>query len=1260
MTEKRNWADVTDFLHAKLQQEDQVVKRIRLDNDTHQAYSKLKNKESTLRTKHFVERVFNTSTHGSFDYSVGDNVLNKKHKGSYNIPITVRDFKLGCVGHGLCYDFKSSYVAPLMLDLDCLKCKQQVCTEPISIEVVNGLLFENITDSISSLMNIPIEEVKKKTVIFKKSNQCNLHIYTSFSVSIILYDLMRIYIETRFPSLFMDRYCVDNVTALDFPYSSKNETDVYHPTDEREFKLDIVVNPTFPFYEVPLQTTVQHQYVNSVILGNFDTVNQNTDWYDENINLIYLTTPAKLEVFTTSKINSYIKNIKISQVKFTTERKILYEYFNGSTKQETGFLDVTIFEKLGSTEYEKSVQHTLLSLSNKIAKLVFKEKVISEYRKLSYLLNFIMIDDCGYAFYIIMAVIAYVLNTNNYCNNVNINCYKLTTLDILHTMSEFSEQPALTRIINQLKNFDIYIKLEVIFKEPIIWFMEIAKQLESKEFESNISFLLSQVTVYDDLKSLERVLLKLCTLEMPMIRNGTDSGLYYYYSRGQYLEIKETTLLSVSQSIKTKMLHNNMVNFCKQLEEEHQISKELLDTCNEKFFKDVWFKYLTQIPIRKPLFNLYDYFISTELGVFNTITGLYMNHTQLLYMSGQKSYCTTPINAKFEHLNLSVINKYIADEYGRNEELLEELIRQQTKLFYIAVMIPGLLTLQDVTCSQQDSNEIMKKISNTIIYDEDIDNNNQLYYILPVIIHYRLIVSKLLHLVKHMPLMTVFSVENLYETVLNNEETEYDDSEPEIEYDKLIQTLVVDPKYNIKSLVIVIMWVIMDQCNDELLDRLFETPISNKTLPVLEMYKDCDASSNFKLEPFCLHDYSSNSNINFKRALRIAIPHHTFNESFINLFSSLSQTFNFNRYVLDDFLHFAAMIYYPGSERKRILLMIGSQSCGKTTIQDAFYSMQRHATFSIDSVVQGNSGPAPELIKVYNSYLFNIVELKTISPEIMKTLTGGDLQFKRQLYQNEYKEMKPLAFTIAASNAIPVIPGADEAIKVRLAPFMMNSKYDRLDKYEDNTLILNVKNILIKSPTFSIETFAVELSNVLYHQFCNKRDEFGLITPRVHEKNLPSNKMITECLSRNNYIYNLLDRSNIVFNSTLSITDEELKIAMEDAIAEYNNATQKKKLTFSFIKKNMDTLFVNYMNVSQDGYNGFGLAKPTISNNQVFELVADPNCKCKVVKIKSYLLTNNYATHVIEEKIKELIQKYADAYDAIGKVFKGYKLVKRI
>ncbi|QLI62456.1 Helicase [Dikerogammarus haemobaphes nudivirus] len=1274
MTDLLNWNLIAKRANTILESEERVVKKPKLELNNMIAYKTIHSKQIIEKTNEFTEKIFNTSSYNSYNFQVIDNIQNKKYKGNYNLGVTLNDFKIfEETGHALAFNFTSSYITPLMFDLDCLHCKQSNCTSPISNEIVNTIVFENITQTIANVLRVPIDDVCKNTVIFKKDTKCNLHVYTSYSTSIIFYELIRPMVESRFTGDLQERYCVDNISTLDLPYSTKCGEEIYKPTIDLKEKNNIIITPVLPFFEIPIKLNTRFQFSQSFVLGEFTRISQNTDWYDESVNVIFLTTPINIpEVYTTSIFNTSIENIKISQAKFKTSHKLLDLYFNVSEKTENVFLDATILSELGTSELELTVQNTLLSLAERIAKLVFKELHPSKDHLFNYLLKFITIEDCGYTFYIIMAIIFYVIKTNSNYTKIDFECYKIAILTVLQHISNFSNDGLFNVILKNIQNFRICVRLENIFKDPISWFIEIAKKIEYSKYDNYTNFLLSRLTVYETFDSVEQELLKLCALELPLIRNGAESNLFYYYSKGQYIEIRENILLGINQNLKIRHLTHTLMNFKNRLEAEFQISTELAEQFTPNVIKEVWYKYLNSsiIPIKKPLMNLYDYFINTEIGIFNTITGLYMNYIPLLYMNAQKAYCTIPTNIPINNLPMNLINKYISMEYPKNEEVLEKIIEKQTALYYLSVMVPGLLTLPDVIYSTIDQTEIIEKTTLIIIDDPSLENERELYYLLPVIIHYKFSIAKLVYMSQFIDKLSSFTIVDL-ERVLKNTTSKFDETLEEFDYNPIIaqgskalyNTLnTKEHPLNTKGFAMIVIFCILDFCDDELLQTVFNGSLYDERITCPEIYKTFPPSENFRLGSNNITNYYTNkTNINFKRALHIILPkYNNFTESFVNIMYSLSHTFNFNSFALDDFLYFASMIYYPGSERKRILLMIGSQSCGKTTIQDAFYWMQPQATFSIDSVVQGNSGPAPELIKVYNSYLFNIVELKTISPDIMKTLTGGDLQYKRQLYQNEYREMKPLAFTIAASNSIPLIPGADEAIKVRLAPFSMNCKYDNLVKYEDNALLLNIKNVLIKSPTFNIQEFSIEFSNLLYTQFSLKRDEESLITPVINEQNLTSKKLLNECLCRNNYIYNFLDRSNIIFDPTLCISAKKLKRVITKALEEYNESTPKKKLTFAYVKRNMDTLFVNYLNANQDGYNGFGiLENKNEKSDEIFELVSTPNENCKIVKIKNFLLSNNYSMYDIKAKIKEVIEEYNDFYDPINKIIINHKLIKK-
>lgn len=1222
---------------------------------------------ASKKMNNFIKQFVYPDNKNQNNYFLNNNITSKFYKCSSKIQLNIGHFQQNfeSYGHSLSFNFKFSYVVPLMFDFDCKLCKTNKCTESLTKEITQEIIFLEICEIISKILQISVADVENNCIFFKKENSCNLHIYLNFSVSLILYDIIRTTIEANISADVTEKFMIDDITSLDLPYSTKDAENIYQPYIylNKSF-ASFVVTPTLQFYDVPLTIALHEDLSAYMTLGTFNSAHKTTEWYDNASNNYYLITPLTTIAKKCTQINKNIQNIKIVNSKFATNINLLNVYFNDVYENTSDLiiLDCTVLDKLGCTDYEKCIQKTLLLLSEKIAKLTFQEKTISQNSKFSYLLKFLLLDNCNFAFYSILTIISYVIKMNNY-HQINNNIHKVAVLDILQLIIQLHDNPShvefIDRMIHVLYSFDIFAHLENIFKYPEKWLSEISNIVQVQKYSSTLEYLSSHITVYENIDDLKNILLVLCKLDMPMLKLTESGEIFYYYTNGLYVEVKENTLLT-NNKLKIKSVYSNMNKFIIKLFKENQISEEFYNKIqsSDKFYKEVWIEYLQNVQCEQFTFNMYDYFILTDIGIFNTLTGMYMNNIPLIYMNTKKSYCTLPNN--YSDMPMHVINRYICDSYQNTDIALSTICSKQTALFYLTVMLPGLLTLDTAMYTDNSENEILEKLLNIITNDDELCNETNIYYILPVIIHYKLDVTKIIQISELLKsnfinngdytindILATEKHNKAYQTILSSKYTYENCTSIEI-FNATIK-LHFDDKFVPKLFTFAVILIIIDLCNNNYFESIiFNEPVTLKSSELPNIYSD-----SFNLVPFNAQDYSSDTTINFKRALSILLPNQYISNERLNIFLSFSAAFQYNSYCLDDFFTFASLIYHPNNERKKLLLLIGSPSCGKTTIQNFFHNMHINSMFSIESIVQNNNnGPAPELIQVHSSYLFNIVELKYISSEVLKTITGGDVVHKRKLHQNEYKELKPLAFTIAASNTIPIISGADEAIRDRLIPFMMKCKYvTSLNDYEDNALLLNLRNIIMKPSTFNADKISKDLSNLLYSQYCNKRNQYGLVVPLIHNKNSNSKKILLHCLCNNNYIYDILQKANIVFEKNLTITFIELERLLEKEIQKYNEEkSPKKKLTWYNIKNIMSTLFVNYSLYDNSGFSGFGLK---IDNNleptEHIQFCASEKIKC--IKIKKYLLTKSYTKDIILSILNEMKEKYASYYD---KVFDGF------
>lgn len=1222
----------------------------------------------------FLQTIINTDNLCEKNYFIKNNITGEHYKYSSNVQITIGQLAeyFNETGHALAIDLSMNYNVPFVLDLDCKNCKQNKCDDAISYEIVDDIIIPQICNILVKPLNMTNQFLANNLVVFKKKNDCNLHIYFNFSISIILWHRLHELLSIELSDDILTRYKVDDISTIDFPYSTKNGLDIYKPfLYQNENYKSFIVSNRAQFYDVPLNTSLTLNLETDVLIGEFSSQFKMSEWYNEVLSHFYITSPIELETQLVKNTNKLILNVKLSNVKFETNFTLLNLFISGNIEKETSdYYDDIIIENHNTSEYEKSVVNALILLSNKIAKITYQEKIIPENNSFSYLIKFIKTDSCNFAFYIIMSILKYIIKTNPHYSHVHYNVQKITILGILKTMcSIHSRQLKVTpiyHIIEKLETYDIFYKFDNIFNNPEDWFSDITTFIHLKKYNSSIEYLASHIKIYETLDDVVEVLLKLCELEIPLFKIYQDSGTHYYYSNGRYVEIKEQALL-MNNTLKTKSIHLDLVKLVDLLVEENQISTELYKniTNNPKFYKNIWIRYLQTVKYKKPLFNMYNYFIATNIGVFNTLTCQYMNNSKLLYMNTIKDYCVLPLESPV--MSMKNINNYILHNFNY-KEILDIVISRQKAIYYLSVVVPGLLTLDETLFSDHEEEEILQKLHNIILNDENEENVKNIFYLIPVILKYNLNLLALIDITQLIYLNSqnygLFTFSDINETFKNNKDKIKFETRP-FDYKSLnnVENLKSELSnyeyYDERILAFSIILAVFDISKET---NLFNSILDNKLqieIEKLDSYLNINKDYNFDIYNFDKKNYSSETNINFKRALNILIQNQQYSEALVNLLMSFSASFKYDSLCINDFLSCASMMYLPNNERKKMLLLIGSPNCGKTTIQNFFHNMHTNSIFSIESVVQGSnsSGPAPELIQVHTSYYFNIVELKNISPEILKTITGGDLVHKRQLHQNEYKELKPLAFTVAASNTIPIISNADEAIKDRLVPFMMNSKYvDNLNFYEDNSLLLDIKNIIVKSPTFTLSSLAIEFSNVLYAQFCRNKNKYGLSNFKVDPKNINSNNTIKKCLCKNNYIYDILNKCNVEFKPNLKISFTKLEEITASEIEKYNTErTLKRKITWYSLQNDMKTLFTNYLLHDKSGFSGFGLKSENESDYKIIEYCENKNITIMV--IKRYLYNKNYSKEEINNIILNLINNYKKYYIKETSSIRNHQLI---
>lgn len=302
--------------------------------------------------------------------------------------------------------------------------------------------------------------------------------------------------------------------------------------------------------------------------------------------------------------------------------------------------------------------------------------------------------------------------------------------------------------------------------------------------------------------------------------------------------------------------------------------------------------------------------------------------------------------------------------------------------------------------------------------------------------------------------------------------------------------------------------------------------------------------------------YNVQSFYNFPRAilhlLRLKTKH-TFstdctllkNDAFNRTLYFLCYVHNFDNATFHDYLHYTSSIYETIS-RKVINVYVGVAFGGKTTLLKMINEIGGSASFATDTIFGdatkgGSSAPQPDVIRMGRAYSITITEVKHLTSSFLKILTGGDQVSKRGLNQNEYRELCPIAFIAGAANDLPSFDTVDEAIRIRVMPFLFEKVLRKLDDCSTirNAVLLYASNI-IPDYGINIKYCSIEFANILYAAFTKNRNK---TTGQLQLKPTNENSLyyINRMLIENGQIYKLLHDSGIVFHDSLCLDLQDIQ-----------------------------------------------------------------------------------------------------------------------
>lgn len=1226
-TNKRNWNDIANQYADVLAGAHNANAHPKNTNAAKKSCYNIGKNDIVVKTmnRYLHAKFYNSNVKGNKkSYYIRNHVTGKDIRVCQD-----HDFSIGSledtfndVGHCLAYKIYDSYVTKVMFDLDCYLCKNNSCNNTVEYEIV-----QLIHDAILKCVKDELKSSGAQCVVFKKPSCCNLHIYFNVSVSLCVLELLRKRLQSSLDEDITNKYNIDNVYMLDLPFSTKDGNSIYkfiYQTPGANYKKFSCFPVDSSFYDIGYKLSVDEVYDSHVTLGSFKTTHT-SEWNDDVDYVKYLLTPIEFKPRLVKHENSLITNIKISNIKnFQTSYVLLEHYFKPLEDNASQvFIDESYLEELNSRE--KKMYKNIVDLGSTLGKKIY-HGVCNMYN----VFRFIMMNDGNYAFYVICAMIFHFHKVNP---TMSLQDCKVLTLRVLNAVIE-KKNEVLVHILQCFDQYDCISNLEPVFVDSDKWFsylISVAKMetfSDCKIHEKQMRLITMQLKIYESMDAVHAELVDLCKMLLPIVKIEHAYGkVYYYINEGVYISITMDKFFN-SHTPSVQVVEKLMKDTLQVFVSNNQLSPDL---AGKVVLKDVWMRYLTCLPVKNPSFNFYNYFISTECGVFNTITGLYMAHTPMLYMNTQKSYCRVPMKVltNFKDLSMIELNSHIMkeDQDQLYSNVLDVLLSEQKKLFYGSIMIPGLLKLRDTLFEPEQEDNVLNLIFETIIEDENEDNEKLLYFTEPLINLYGLNVSVLLQLStviqKNISDLGVFTRESVLRycqvnSIKFKSSTEFVQSDHLTLFDQLTKEHVTQFKAKFFTLAIVLC--VFESAH--LMNRKFSDVFS---LNVKDQVKISKYHMFHDIAQYSLSMYSDD---NTRRVLEYLINNDSMPKTLLNFVSTVSTMMNYNSTTINDFLLTFSMIYNHNSKRKKLALLIGSPNSGKSTYQIMLSDIHGRSNCSVTSFFQSESqGPAPEIVNALTKYYFSISEFRSMTAATMKSLISGDITHKRLCHQNDMIELKPLPFAVAAANVLPSVFQADEAIRDRLAPFLFKNIF--LDEkllrrqMDDNTLLACVSNYMVTTTNFQVFGISKEFSNVLYEYYRNHRDKYGLLQATISKNNANSQLLISQILIKNNIIYSMLYISGVVFDDDLFITYEELQEILTSEIEKYNETTKHKRYNWNVVKNELSLLFKHKETADESGIRGMGLKNSNLDYKSVVNfsefIVKEEGKSVTWTYIKSYL-----------------------------------------
>lgn len=1147
-------------------------------------------------------------------------------------------------GNILCINTKLNYFIPLIVDVDCNKCKSNVCVgdsdflKAAAIDCVKNLIVAFFSFDKSFKYNLKFCHYTYK---------CGIHIYGNILISLAVYHHLLIYLNHEWDRRTFPDYFIDNPSKLPLPYSCKIDDCFY----QGNFEDDFNINCNF-YVDFDMKTT-NSDYIPNINMNEIINVDmqqaKEIDSDDEDFGRDIQTFDSyfKFKVGTNSSsykifgitnkfilVKPTVKCAKVIQnliVTLTTqewtmssENRFLKKYINNSKKEfAKNEIYVRNFDVEEESEFnvnDQEIDKMLIQFGKLLNLFVYKHSH-KNYRLISIQFLTEKQNTGSCSFYCLMLLLYYIKSK---LQNRSISDILQHLMLYMNATNDFRQKKMLLYYINTFYNNTktFQILSESIFNDTYEfsdWFLWLTMEINLTAFKSKYHL--------DPLQKIGEYFLYLSANYQTKIKIETikhlligvfpilkyEKGLYYLYKTdlGVYEDFTEMQLT-------TSLYNVTLREYCQTAFDELEADRKFDKIIRKNALNS---HVICSKKIESEKFNSNNHFVVTFCGVFNIITGTYMAYTPMLLFTVRRSYCIGILEKEFTLSRMLESNCDLILNTNSLYNITTTILNNTINIFSYYILM-GSLSDSSLTYTINHASMILTKI---IKLFEDVSHINE--RVMKDLTDTWAIkesitcstITLLLNLEKSCE-------QNLIKFIINVKLTECETCKHKNRYintEHGTRFTCYDLEFNDKAVFISLVTLLLHfNVSDEQCDELNSTLIDH-----------------IKVNVECENRYK---NLTFA-----SVVEHFINQKIDNnlcfIFKFLFDAFLYVESSLKDFLNYLSVIfYYPANNRRKVVYIEGPTSTGKSTffrmLNDPFKPSIVNLESALGSSGNGNQ-PTPLHSKLCSVNLCIVSEATEFDASTLKTLTGGDNTDKRTLYSN-LKKIKPLAYIMAQSNTLPKIKNIDPAIHNRLLIFKFETKYVNDIKTNNDPLTMWFKNIQCKMETINNKELAICFSNVLYSIYKNNYDQnTGLFNPKCENKY--SEKHLNSCFMFNNVLFKVLFTSGYKLSDTEYVSQQTLLKDCQDALSKTTHSTE------DFIKFLQSIFTVNNLIV-------YGLQKMTNSNLNADVLEAcDESITISENDVRRKLLesTNNdkhtTATMLAEYKMKFNYNKYTKRFSNV-------------